>query len=320
MQLARIMRLWGLGAMLVISGCSNNFTSPDLDRTASVNAHAAGGETFELGDFALYMPATADAPRAVIVALGGPNTRGFVTGESFGAPLPEVEVALQTMGQSLRALAAEHRIAILGTSFFGPAPLPPSAESDELIFDALRDGAEASGRPGLTGVPILLYGISGGSSEAARFAERYPERVAGLFLKVPEVAPTMTTEAQRQIPVFIAQAELDAFVDNAAVAATFSSNRANGAVWALAKEGGVPHHALTPVHRQNTIAWMDGVLDRRIAGGSGRIKESIEQSGWLGNPSTGGISAWGAYGGDRSTANWLPTQAAAEQWRALAGF
>lgn len=320
MRLSRTMRLWCLGATLAISACSDNFTPADPDRTTSMNAHAAGGEIFQLGDFALYMPAGPAAPRAVLVALGGPNTRGFVTGESFGAPIPEVELALQDMGQFLRAFAAEHRIAILGTSFFGPTALPASAESDELIFDALREGAEASGRPSLTGVPILLYGISGGSSEAARLAERYSERVVGLFLKVPEVAPTMTTEVQRQIPVFIAQAELDAFVDNAAVAAAFSSNRANGAVWALAMESGVPHHALTPVHQQNTLAWMGGVLDRRIAGGSGQIKQSVEPSGWLGNPSTGSISPWGAYSGDRSTANWLPTQEAAEQWRALAGF
>jgi hypothetical protein len=305
------MSLRGLGALLVVTGCSNGFAPADVDRSMSANRQQAAAE--------VPPPGPGD-PRAVIVALGGPNTKGFVTGEPFGAPLPAVEAALQAFGASLRQFASDHQVAILGTSRFGPNSLVDGDASDELILDALRAGAVASGRPGLVGAPILLYGISGGSPEAAGFTARHPARVAGLFLKVPVVAPAMTTEAQRHVPVMIAQAELDVFVDNAAVAAAFASGRANGALWALGREGGVPHHAVTPVHQQATLAWMDGVLERRLAGASARIRSSVPQSGWLGDPATGAVTPWGAYSGDRAAASWLPTRNAAEAWSALAGF
>lgn len=148
------MSLWCFGTILANSACSNDFAPTEAAPEVSLSARTKDGGTFQLGDFALYLPDGPSAPRAVLVALGGPKTRGFVTGEPFGAPIP-VEAALQGFGQSLRQFAADHRIAILGTSHFGPTALPSSAESDELILDALRAGAEASGRPELTSVPIL---------------------------------------------------------------------------------------------------------------------------------------------------------------------
>lgn len=320
MRWTAAMSMWCLGTLLAIGGCSNDFEPAELARASSLGALEAAGGIYELGDFALYVPAGPTAPRAVLVALGGPSTRAFVTGEPFGAPFPELEAALQGFGQSLREFADGHRIAILGTSRFGPNPLPNEIASDQLLMDVLRDGAEASGHASIASAPILLYGLSGGAPEASGFYERHTDRVIGLFLKVPEVTPTITTESQRRVPVFIALAEFDVFVDNAAAAQSFAASRAGGAPWALAMELGVPHHAVTPVHQQNTLAWMDAVLNRRLAGASGRITQIAEQSGWLGNPSTGEVSPWGAYSGDRSSANWLPTRAAAELWRVLAGF
>ena len=73
-------------------------------------------EVFEFGDFALYVPAEVDEPRGILVALGGPDTRGFASSAPFGAPLPEVEAALQALGQDFRTMALEQGIAILGTS------------------------------------------------------------------------------------------------------------------------------------------------------------------------------------------------------------
>src|SRR4029077_4777659 len=47
-------------------------------------------EVFEFGDFALYVPASVDLTKGLILALGGPDTRGFVTGKPMGAPNPSV--------------------------------------------------------------------------------------------------------------------------------------------------------------------------------------------------------------------------------------
>ncbi|HXU24861.1 MAG TPA: carboxypeptidase regulatory-like domain-containing protein, partial [Tepidiformaceae bacterium] len=64
-------------------------------------------EAFAVDDFALYVPKTIDVAYGVLLALGGPDTRAFATGVPAGAPIPEVEASLQTLGQDLRTLAAE---------------------------------------------------------------------------------------------------------------------------------------------------------------------------------------------------------------------
>src|SRR5690606_20260770 len=94
-------------------------TGPNAARSGSTPEQAAAaqgtdGGVYQLGEFALYVPAAPEGPRAVLVALGGPNTKAIVTGEPFGAPFPPVEAALRGMGQALRNFADEHRIAILG--------------------------------------------------------------------------------------------------------------------------------------------------------------------------------------------------------------
>lgn len=314
---------WIAGILLAAAGCDAPTapTGPDAARSGSTPEHAAAAQgteegIYELGEFALYVPAAPEGPRALLVALGGPNTKAIVTGEPFGAPFPPVEAALQGMGQSLRDFADEHRIAILGTS---RAAMPSGAASDQIIVDAIAAGAEASGAAKLTSVPLIFYGISGGAPEASGFTARHPERVAGLFLKVPDMLATLTTAAQREVPTFMVLAEFDAFVDNAALAQGFAANRGAGALWAMAMEPGVPHHALTPNHLAATLEWMDAVTSHRLAGASGRIRAVAEQSGWLGDPASGEVSPWGRYAGDRATASWFPTRATAEAWQALIG-
>ncbi len=313
------MRLGGLAALLAVTGCDNAHAPSDLAPIRAA-AKATGGDIVPLGDFALYVPSNPGKLRGVFVTLGGPNTRAFVTGEPTGAPLPPVEAALQALGASFRALAEENRIALIGAAYFGPTALPNTVASDQLILDAIAAGAAASGHPELADAPILIFASSGGAPEASGFTARNAERVAGVFLSVPPSVTALTTEQQRQVPTFVSLSEFDVFVDNAAITAAVAANRVGGALWSMALEKGAIHFSLTPAKKQMTLAWLEAALDRRINGASGGIRVVPEQSGWLGNPTTGEISTWGAYSGDRSTANWLPTEAAAEQWRAVAGF
>jgi hypothetical protein len=319
MQSSVAQKLWMLGTLLVAAGCDSpegptGLTDSQQDR--NVAAAVAGGAVYQLGDFALYMPPVPDAPRAVIVVLGSRNAKGFVTGESFGVPFPPAEVALQAMGQSLRALADEHRVAILGTSL---GDLPNGVVSDQQILNAIAAGAEASGRAELSTAPFLLFGLFGGGPEASGFTARHSQRVAGLLLKVPYSVAALTTETQRQVPTFMVLAELEVLGINAALGEAFAANRSGGALWAMATEPGVPHEAFTPAFRAATLAWMGAVLDRRVAGSSGQLHGVPEQSGWLGDPSSGAVSPWGRYRGDRSSANWFPTRGSAEQWQILIG-
>ena len=267
---------------------------------------------FNVGDFSAYIPDTVDRVDAVLVALGGPDTRGFSAGTPFGAPLPDVETALQNFGQQLRVMARTRNFAIIGTS---KAAMASGAESDALIADALSAAATISGHPEIARAPILMYGLSGGGPEASGYAARNPQRMVGLFLKSPLKVELLTTASQRSIPTFVVLAEFDAFIDNSAIKAAFQANRKDGALWGLAMEAGVPHHFLTPAQQQLTSNWMSTTLSSRVKPDGSGLTSYPETQGWLGNHQTGEIATWSAYTGDKTAASWFASNAVAENWR-----
>lgn len=278
----------------------------------------------EFGDFALYAPdggvyapGRGDSLRAIILALGGPDTRAFASGGPFGAPVPQVEASLQALGESLRSLTGHHRLAILGTSL---SALENAPESDRLLLDAVREAAALSGRPELESIPLLLYGMSGGAPQAAGFTARHPERVAGLFLKVPAGVEPLTSPDALGVPTYMVLAELDAFVDNAALQAAFEVNRSTGALWALALEPGVPHHSVTPPHRELTINWMRETVGLRLGqAATDPLRAVGDSDGWIGDHATGEVTSRASHSGNDAGTSWLPSELTVEEWRAFGG-
>jgi dienelactone hydrolase len=276
---------------------------------------ASQATNIQFGDFGLHVPANVNHVRGILVAFGGPDTRGFATGTPFGAP-PAVEAALQELGAMFRDLAAERGLAILGSGRRGPTAYPNEPASDQLLLDGIAQAATLTGRPDLLDAPILLYGMSGGGPQATGFTQRNPERVAALFLKVPESAGPLTGHALH-VPAYMVLAELDAFVDNTMLSATFEAHRAAGAPWAMALEPGVPHHSLSPAQRELTVDWMRAILP---LGTAGPFRQSSPRVGWLGDPATGQIAPARTFAADRNTASWFPTRPLAAQWAAFIGF
>ena len=280
--------------------------------TLNHNIALARIEVFDFGDFSLYVPAGVDTARGILLALGGPDTRGFPAGKPFGAPLPAVEKSLQELGKQYRTLADTLGLAILGTNL---AAMTNAPESDALLLNAIHFAGDTSHRAQLTTAPLLLYGMSGGGPEASGFAARNPDRVAGVFLKVPAGVASLTGGNALKVPTYVVLAEPDAFVDNAALNATFAGNRQAGALWALAKELGLPHHALSPAQRSVTLAWMGAILERRLPESpSGPLREIPENAGWLGDPAAFKFWSWSSYPGDRTVASWLPSENTASDW------
>lgn len=274
-------------------------------------------ERFRFGDFALYVPGVVSRVRGVIVALGGPDTRGF-TGAPFDADLPELETALQEAGKAMRTLAGETGLAILGTS---RTRMASSTETDQLIINMLEQAAVLSGRPEIADVPRILYGLSGGAPEASGFVMRNPEAVIGLFFKVPVGVDVAESSETAGIPTFIVLAEQDASVDNIAIMQSFEASRSAGALWGLALEPGVPHLSLSAAQRALTVQWMRDVVARRLPGET-EAHELIalaESDGWLGDMTTGAIIPHGeSYDGDPSAVSWFPSQKIADAWQDFA--
>ena len=272
-------------------------------------------ERFEFDNFALYVPGSAPTIRGVLLTLGGPDTRGFAIGSPFGAPFPAVEAALQALGQSFRALAADEGLAVMGTSL---AAMPNGPASDQLLLSALQQAAALSGRPELTDAPLLLYGMSGGGPEASGFTVRNPDRVAALFLKVPQTVETPGTREALGVPTYIVMAEFDAFIDNAALMTTFESSRSAGALWALALEPGMVHHSLSPAQQELTVNWISEILNRRLKNPT-RLSPLVAPSGWYGELASGAIGPWATYPGAHRSVSWLPSRQSVEEWQAFIG-
>lgn len=273
----------------------------------------AQAEVFEFADFALQVPAGDSGVRGILLALGGPDTRAFITDGSFGAPQPEFEAALHELGQQLQTLAAAHDLAILGTSRHGLDSLPDQPESDVLISKAIEQAASISGYPELVNAPIFFFGISGGTPQAIGFTARNPERVGALLLKVPAVPQRLSHAEALAVPSYLVLAEHETFVDNQAVIEIFRSNRRAGGLWALAMEPGVPHHVLTPDARALKVNWLQAILELRLGGTPQTLRDIPESAGWLGDP-VSGVASWADYSGDRAAASWFPSQATAEEW------
>lgn len=270
-------------------------------------------ELFQLTGYAVYVPAAVAQVRGVLITLGGPDTRGFASAGSFGAPAPSVEASLQSMGQQLRAMAASKGLAILGTS---QAAMPNGSVSDGSIVAAIQQAALVSGRDDLKNAPFLVYAISAGGPEASGFAARNAERVAGLFLKVPLSFESISSGPALGIPTYVILAELDVLVNNTTVTAAYRANRDGGALWALALERGVSHFGVSPAQRDLAINWMNTILGLRLESGSSTALRPIsEPLGWLGDPSSTSVMPWSSFTGNPRSASWLPSQGTAEEWR-----
>ena len=316
-----------LTSAVLLSGCGPDAGSPvgpdtGLDAGAAASAAGTGvaaqrATNLEFGDFALHVPANVHHVRGIILALGGPDTRGFAVGTPFGAPLPGTEASLQELGVMLRDLAARRSLAILGVGRFGPTALPDEPASDQLLLDAIAEAAALTGRSDLVDAPFVMYGLSGGGPEATGFTQRNAERVAALFLRVPSVAGPLTGRAL-EVPAYLVLAETDIFVDNAMLTATFQAHRAAGAPWALAVEPGTIHFTVTPALRELLVNWMDAILPFSAPGGT--IRQRPSHVGWLGDPATGEITPSQRFDGDPVTASYFPTRPLAAEWAALIGF
>jgi pimeloyl-ACP methyl ester carboxylesterase len=267
------------------------------------------------GVYAVHIPANVHRVRGVLLALGGPDTRGFAAGTPFGAP-PPVEPLLQDLGARLRVLAAERGLAIVGAGRFGPTAFPNSPASDQELLAAIAQAAALTGHDELLNAPIMLFGISGGGPEATGFLERNPARVSALFLRVPSAVTPLSGEALH-VPAYMSLGALDVVVNNAMLRASFASLRSQGAPWALAVEPGVPHFAWTLAQRELLVDWMRAILPLANAG---PFRQSSPKVGFLADPTTGEISPAHAFQGDLGASSWFPNHALAAQWASFIGM
>jgi hypothetical protein len=273
-------------------------------------------EIFVIGGDAAYVPDGVGPMRGVIIALGGPITSGFVTGQRI-APIGKdaLEASLQSLGADLRSLAKSARVALIGRTEVG---IPNNEISDETVFALLDNFSGASGHAELADLPVLMFGISSGSHESGGLVSRRPDRAIGLLLRHPTFAPSITSPTALAVPAFVMQGGADAVANNPVVFGVFTENRAQGGLWSLAVEPDIAHDVATTGANSATIAWISEALSRRLPATPGDPLISLSEStGWLGNQATLEVASWAAYTGDRTTASWLLSATIATSWQLL---
>ncbi|MGH7523062.1 MAG: carboxypeptidase regulatory-like domain-containing protein [Gemmatimonadales bacterium] len=265
---------------------------------------------------AMYVPAGVGPMRAVIILLGGPFTKGFITGDHIApAIFPDMEPSVQALGADLRALATSLHVALFGSETID---MPDESGTDGALFSSIGRFAGLSDHPELARAPLLLVGISAGGRETAGLASRYPDQAIGLFERVPTSVSALTSPAALAVPTFVMQAELDDVADNPTVRMVFSANRSRGGLWALAVEPGIGHGDASSAGNAALVDWVRMALSLRLPATPGDPLIALhETSGWLGNQTTLEIDPWASYPGDRTLASWLLSQSAATAWQGL---
>ncbi len=283
-----------------------------------VNFGMARQEIFSVSSASLYAPAAPAQLRGVIVALGGPKTRGMVNGERM-IPINEsdaLEAQMQVFAASVRQLAADSGLAVFGTN---RTDMDDAAASDQSIMEAIASLATASGRPELASAPVILIGMRPGATTAWGFTNRNPARVAGTMYIKPiltlRVAPPTWT-----VPSSIWLTELDEFTSAADYMSIFAANRAEHALWSGGVEPGIETFTFTAMAQSATLAWVRAIIGTRFpATAGGPLRSIAEDAGWLGDVGTGEVAAHGAFSGDPLAAAWLPSESAALAWKAFVG-
>ena len=300
--------------------------------SASITLSASGAshdirmgtqEVWSLGgplNLAVFVPSGVSQIRGAVLVLGGPDTRGFADGTSpFGAPDPAIDQALSGLADSIKVIARQFGLAILGAEQRG---LSSSTASDQFVLAGLASGGAESGHPEMSNIPLLTFGMSGGGPEALGFAHRNPDRTIGVVLRAPAknhnavMAPSDATFLN--VPVLLITGELDTVVDVPYLRELFAEVRGYGGLWSYTETPGAQHFDVPPQVYDLIRGWTRSILEARLPATSGGALGSIDEAaGWLGDNDSLDTWPWAEFSGDRDAATWLPSAAVAALWRGV---
>jgi pimeloyl-ACP methyl ester carboxylesterase len=260
-----------------------------------------------------YRAAIVFLPGLIDPATGNPlDSRGLVRGTADGACsiwcLPEERAEVRRRAAEL----AGGNVALIGTT-----TLLDDAASYATLLQALSGFGTQSLHPELANVPILFVGHSMGGCTAYGFSRAHGARVAGFLTMKGACHDPGPALAAAGVPGYFLIGELDAPYRRENITAVFEAGRAAGAPWAVSIDP-YDHRPLADLDLM--FGWIDAVIAARLPPSPGApLRAVTEADGWLGDRSSGAISAYGCYGSTRSRASWLPTRETALRWQRMAG-
>jgi hypothetical protein len=216
--------------------------------------------------------------------------------------------------------------AIMGDQFSGSYTNAANGPGMALL-DSLSALAKDTGHPELEHAPLLVEGFSNGGYFSFTFAQFAPTRVIAFCLNKSGFAMAPLDDAFLAVPGFLIWgSEEPASGTPTVIHALVSQGRKQHALWAELREWGAQHEdgsavqAFAPFFAEMIAARYPA--SATPLSGAVALRPLREQDGWLGDhgdasvgSSLPSVASFAAYGGDNTTASWLPSEALANIWR-----
>ncbi|HVT94079.1 MAG TPA: hypothetical protein VHD76_14645 [Bryobacteraceae bacterium] len=227
----------------------------------------------------------------------------------------------------LVAFAGSLNFAVVASAYWGSLSTASELASWDSGFQQL---ANKSGHPELVRAPVISYGFSNGGQVSYQLAVARPERmIAFASTKGGGYVPTRPDTAVLKTPGLHVAGQIDNPDYGAATRDLFFGNRPRGALWAWSEEEGQPH--VWGDVEEVFLPYLETMVRLRYPANASPVFGTVsltpanETSGWLFDSASftrglADIASSDTYGGDRSSAGWLPDRRMAYIFRAFASY
>lgn len=293
----------GLPAVLDKAG-KDSFSAAELERglaiLASKPSAAAAGVDEEVAIYGWVDPSVATVRATLIVALHGMGV---------------IDHAV------LRQFAAEESVALVG---FEGQCIRTGWWPVDLFDSRLAQLGAQLGHPELGKAPLLTFGHSNGTGLATAYAAARPQQMLGWVSYHSGYAWQLLLPGVEQSPGLVLHGHLDDWLKHGQEQAVRDLRRQRNAPVAMMLEGEVGHGPEdTPATWRFVCDYYRTLLRTRL-NADGSLRPVVIKEGWLGacyDRSLGGnqlldVARYAEYGGDKTTANWLPDRQFAGLWQA----
>lgn len=285
----------GLMILLIFlfSSCDEAIVLDDGDNYITVNP--AAGSNFTYASFGLHLPETENL-RGIVVIVPGYNSDGIYYKDD----------------EVFQNLASVQNVAIVSCFYQGDSETHEYYNADggsgKALLRAIEEFAYRTDRPELENLPLLFWGHSAGGMFSLSFMNWRPDLVAVVAAIRTPIYNAEVKDSSFAIPTMFLLGENDDVELNESCISYCTENRNKGALWSYALEPLIGHSIGNADYL--SLPFLIKVLTKRAG-----MVNLPEDSGWLGDYSTGNISSYNAYNGNKSGAAWLPDEYIAGLWK-----
>jgi len=259
-------------------------------------------DNFGVAEFRLWVPETSQALKAVVVLVHSYNSNGL----GFANSTYWQEFAKK---ENVALLAVNLTISNSSSVSYTDA----RRGSGKALLFSLEQLAEKIGQPYVNDLPILMRGYSAGGVFSNSFSDFQSERLLG-FANIRGGGLHLTSENNIRIPAMMFFGEFDAVERNNRIVETIAIKRKLGANWSLIMEPGLDHFGSLDKAEDMIQFFFSKVLEHRLGGSGGELKEIKEADGWLGDNVRLEAYSFDDYPYDITKASWLIDEEFSLKW------